>query len=113
MNISSIAVLTKPESFKVVERVLGSDSDFEVFFKDEVGKFVVVIEGSIDDEIRKLTKLQNIEGVISADMVYSYDENELDEAKGKFDLNIATDMLNDENLKAENIKYFGDLKKRF
>ena len=47
-------------------------------------------------------------------MVYSYSESELEALKGDLENdNKFPEWLNDENVKAENIVYNGDLKKRF
>ena len=47
-------------------------------------------------------------------MMYSYSEDELDELKTKLEnTDKIPDWLNDDNVRAEDIKYHGDLKKRF
>lgn len=68
----------------------------------------------MEEEILKLKKIQAIDHVISAEMMYSYSEDELDELKDKVEKdNSVPEWLNDENVKAEDIQYKGDLKKRF
>jgi len=77
-------------------------------------KIIVTIEGEgISEEIVKLKKIQKMDHVISADMMYSYSEDELDREKDKIeksgDIN---DWLNDNRQEAGLINYAGDLKKK-
>jgi nitrate reductase NapD len=61
-----------------------------------------------------LNQLKRIEHIIAADMVYSYSEDELDELRTNIDNEQKIpDWLNDPEARAENIKYNGDLKKKY
>ena len=75
----------------------------------------MTIEGDgIDEEIEKLTKLQFLEGVLSADMVYSYSEEELDKAREHFHkIEDPVPEILKKDVKAEEIVYHGDLKKKY
>ena len=81
MNISSIVVKTAPEKILQVMETM-KDSDLcEIHFHDDLGKIIVTIEGeTISEEMRKMKALQSMPGVISADLAYSYSENEMQEA---------------------------------
>ena len=45
-------------------------------------------------------------------MHYSYNEDELDQMKDNLEISKIPEWLNDENIKAEEIEYHGDLKKK-
>lgn len=115
MNLSSIVVLTTPEYLEVVLENIKSSNEFEYHLHDEKGRIIVTIEGKdTEEEIRKLKALQQIPHVISAEMVFAYSEDELENERQKLEKSSDNipDWLNDENAKAEDIKYKGDLKKR-
>lgn len=115
MNLSSIVVQTKPEYLsEVIEKLKNSDL-CEYHLNDEKGRIVITIEGEgVSEEIGKLKVIQEMPHIISAEMMYSYSEDELNELKDKLEnTDKLPDWLNDENAKAEDIRYHGDLKKRF
>ena len=114
MNISSIVVQTKPEFIDQVVELLKSSDFCEYHFHKDSGHIIVTLEGSgIEEEIKKLKKLQALPNVISAEMVYSYSEDELEQQRDKLELSHTPDWLSDPNVKAQDITYHGDLKKRF
>ncbi|OQX76358.1 MAG: nitrate reductase [Bacteroidetes bacterium 4484_276] len=116
MNLSSIVIQTKAEYLdEVLEAV--KKSDFcEYHLHDDKGRIIVTIEGKdTDEEIRKLRVIEKIPHVISAEMVFAYSEDELEQERDKLekaDDNIPK-WMNDPDAKAGDIKYGGDLKKRF
>lgn len=114
MNISSIVIKTNPQNLDEVLKELNESEICDVHMHDEFGRIVVTIEGEgISEEIKKLKILETMPNVISADMIYSYAEDELNEARENFDKNGGIpDVLKDDNLKAEDITYRGDLKKK-
>ncbi|MBC34482.1 MAG: nitrate reductase [Bacteroidetes bacterium] len=113
MNISSVVVQCKPESMDEVKRGLLKDDLCEIHLEDDKGRIIITLEGSgIEEEIAKLKKVQSIKGVISAEMMYSYAENELDQIREKLEFSEAPEWLNDDNIRAEDIRYKGDLKKK-
>jgi len=115
MNISSIVVQTKKEHSEMVIDALKEGDFCEYHLHDEKGRIIITIEGDgVEDEIKKLRQVQQIPHVISAEMVYAYSEDELDTERDKLQKSDnLPEWLNDENVKAEDIKYKGDLKKRF
>lgn len=116
MNLSSIVVLTKPEYLEEVIGKIKSSDRFEYHLHDEKGRIIVTIEGNdTGEEIGKLKKLQEIEHVISAELVFAYSEDELEKEREKLenaDDNIP-DWLNDPDAPLRDINYGGDLKGKF
>ncbi len=78
MNVSSIVVKTLPEN---MECVIGSINEIdlcEVHFSDAEGKIVVTIEGdSIHEQMESMKCIQGMPFVVSANLAYSYCEDEL------------------------------------
>jgi nitrate reductase NapD len=115
MNISSIVIQCKSEDFDRVKQWCEESDICDYHFGEaKIGKIIVTIEGAgVEEEIEKLKKLQVVPGVITADMMMSYQE-ELDEEIKKLE---AADevpaMLNDDTLDVKDIVYNGDLKKKF
>ncbi len=114
MNISSIVVQCKSENYdKVVQWCENSEiCDFH-FGDKEKGKIIITIEGEdVGEEIEKLKTIQQAPYIIAADMMMTYQEDMLDEEIKNLKQTNPTKWLNDENLKAEDIVYKGDLKKK-
>lgn len=82
---------------------------------DDRGRIIITIEGEgVEQEIAKLRSIQQAEHVISAEMMYAYSEDELDALKTNVENSGSHPAwLNDESIRAEDIRYHGDLKKRF
>ena len=115
MNISSIVIQAKPEYVEEIIAVCEANDFCDYHFHDVAkGKIVVTIEGAnIDEEMSKMKKIEQIPHVICADMMMAYSENELDEERAKLEHTPAVPaMLNDDTLKAEDIVYRGNLKKK-
>jgi len=115
MNISSIVVQCKQENYDNVKKLLEESGLCDYHFGDKtVGKIIITIEGEgVDEEIKKLTAIQQIPGVITADMMQSYQE-ELDEEIRKLEAaDPVPEMLNDDTIDVKDIVYHGDLKKKF
>ncbi len=115
MNISSIVIQCRQEYFESVREWCEKSDLCDYHFGDaDKGKIIVTIEGAgVEEEIAKLTKIQQAPHVIAADMMMTYQE-ELDEEIKK--LNAADPvpaMLNDDTIDVEDIVYNGDLKKKF
>ncbi len=113
MNISSVVIRTLPEhSQKMVE--VFKKSELCEYYLHDVTKIIVAIEGEdISEEIAKLKKLQKMDHVISADMMYSYSEDELEKEKDKIEKSDGINQwLNDNSKDAGLINYAGDLKKK-
>ncbi len=111
MNISSIVVKVKEERFLNVLEILDSSDYCEVHFHEK-GKIVVTIEGdTTDEEIKRLKKIEALEGVLAAEMVYAYSEHELDSERSRIEVSESVpEWLNDENIKAHEIQYKGNIK---
>ncbi len=115
MNISSIVVQTSPSHVeKVVESIKQSDQ-WEYHLHDEQGRIVVVIEGeNIEEEINKLQNLQKVDHVTSAEMVFSFSGDELEQARAELDNNTEIpDFLNNPDAELKDIRYGGDLKGKY
>ena len=114
MNISSIVIRCNPKSLDDVKKRVEDTGMCDIHLVDERGYIIVTIEGEgIDEEVFKMKTLQKVPGVISADMIYSYSEEELDKARDQFEKieNPVPEIL-DKDVRAEDIVYHGDLKKK-
>ncbi len=114
MNISSCVIRCNPENLEAVKKRVEESGVCDIHIVDEKGYLIVTIEGEgIEEEVKKLKTLQFLEGVLSADMVYSYSEDELEEARENFEKieNPVPEIL-EKDVRAEEIVYHGDLKKK-
>ena len=81
MNISSIVVKTASENLDRVMASLKDSGLCEIHFHDESGKIIVTVEGeNVSEEMKKMKAIQNLPEVLSADLSYSYSEQEMQEA---------------------------------
>jgi nitrate reductase NapD len=115
MNISSIVVQTLPQNVESVIESLKESGVCDYHLHDPKGKIIVTVEGKdVEEEIEKLIAIQILPNVIAADMMMTYQEDQLDEEIRKVnEQGVVPAMLNDGNLDPRNIVYNGDLKKRF
>ena len=114
MNISSIVVQVLPKYMDDVLEILQNAEFCDYHFHDkERGKIIVTIEGeTVEDEIKKLKIIQSLQHVLSAEMMMSYSEEELDREIKKLEAqDPVPKILNDDNVRAEDIVYHGDLRK--
>ncbi len=113
MNVSSVVIKTKVGKSQLIINTLNALELCEVYFHENE-KIVVVIEGeSTDEEIRKLKQIEKLGDVLSVGVVFAYSEDELEQERDKIEMAAATpEWLNNENIKAEDIKYKGDLRKK-
>jgi nitrate reductase NapD len=115
MNISSIVVQALPEYIDgLIETFKSSEiCDYHLHDKEK-GKIIVTVEGKgVEEEIEKLVKIQQLPHVIAADMMMTYQEDQLDEEIKKLEAEgPVPEMLNDDTLDARDIVYNGDLKKK-
>lgn len=114
MNISSAVIKVSPGKEKEVLDNLNKSGLCEIH-QCENNKIVITIEGvDISEEVSKLRAIEKIKNVLSAEMIYSYSEDELEQERNKIELSEPVpDWLNNENLNAKNIPYNGNLKKKF
>lgn len=116
MNISSIVVQTAPKFLEEVVEALKNSDVCDYHFHDEKGRIIVTIEGEgVEEEIRKLTAIQEIPHVVAADMSFAYSEEELEAERDKLEKEGTSlpEWLNADNVDVKSIKYHGDLKKKF
>lgn len=115
MNISGILVQTRPEKVEEVAAAIKESNLCEYHLHDKLGRIIVTIEEeNTEAEIKQLKKLQSMKNIIAADMMYSHSEDELDALRDDLDNGgKIPQWLNDPNAKAEDIKYNGDLKKKY
>ncbi len=116
MNISSIVVCVNLKHEEQIISQLNKIEFCEYHLSSGDGRLIVTLEGeSVNDEIQSLTKIKQIPGVISAEMVYSYAADELNREREKLGLadGQPPDWLNDDNVDVSKIKYHGDLRGRF
>jgi len=115
MNISSIVVQVRQEHIdEVVETLKAADFCDYHFHDKSIGKIIVTVEGeSVNEEIAKVKQIQAVPHVIAADMMMTYSEEELEKERSKLEMapNVP-EMLNDDSIRAEDIVYHGDLKKK-
>ena len=115
MNISSIVVQAKPLHVKALIDLFDASDFCDYHFSDEnTGKIVLTIEGEdIDEEMKKLKKIEATPHVISATMMMAYSEDELDVEREKLEHSPSVPpILNDETIALKDIVYKGDLKKK-
>ncbi len=113
MTISSIVIQTKPEHLENLISTINKSELCEYALHDDLGRIIITIEGKdTGDEMQKLAEIQNFDHVISAEMHYSYNEDELEQMRSNLEISEPPEWLNDENVKAEDIEYHGDLKKK-
>lgn len=114
MNISSIVVQTLPKYLDEVVESLKNCDVCDYHMHDEVGRIIITIEGSgVEEELKKLRVIENIPHVASADMQMAYSEEELSTHMERLEnADVVPKVLNDQDVKVEDIVYNGDLKKK-
>lgn len=115
MNISSIVVQARNEFIEgLVEKIKKCDFCDYHFHDVSIGKIIVTVEGEgIEQEMANVRKIEALEHVVSAEMMMAYSEDELDCERDKLQTSdVIPDMLKNNNIKAEDITYQGDLKKK-
>ena len=110
MTISSIIVKVNPDHLREVVSLLSVSELCEYHLDDGKSNIIVTIEGSgTEEELKILRKIQAIDKVLSAEMVYSYSEDEIDELKDALENSSGPpDWLNDDNADVSKIKYGGN-----
>ena len=113
MNISSVVIMCLPENEKSVIEAI-SNCDFCEYHLHQNGKIIVTIEGEdTNEEVKKIRQIEKLPNVISAAMHFTYCEDELEAEKEKLKNDSEFPAwLNDENIKAKDIPYNGNLKNK-
>src|SRR5574344_401067 len=114
MNITSIVVTTLPKNLESVIENLKKSSVCDYHMHDEKGRVIITIEGeNVEDELKKLKVIEAIPNVITADMQMSYSEEELSRHMQVLENSDAVPkVLNDKDVKVEDIVYHGDLRRK-
>lgn len=77
VNISGILIQAWPDELAAVQSRLEAIPGVEVHAEDEKGHLVVTIESeNVKATAEIMTTLQNVEGVLSASMVYHHEEQQ-------------------------------------
>ncbi|MFZ5574313.1 MAG: chaperone NapD [Pseudomonadota bacterium] len=77
MNLSGILVMTRPENLSAVAAELNALPGVEVHHEDAVGRLVAVLEAeSVRAEADGLRRIKTIPGVLMAEMVFHYFEDD-------------------------------------
>ena len=88
MNVSSIVIKASPERFSEVLNALRESEVCALHFHDSKSAIVVTIEGeNVDEEMEKMKELAALPNVLSAELIYTYSEDESKEAKKLFEAN--------------------------
>lgn len=114
MNIASIVVKILPKNSEHIIQILKNSDFCEYQLYDEKGRIIVTVEAEgISGEIASLKQIKKIPMVISAEVVYSYSEHELEAEREKMEIKEpVAPWLNDENVDVNDIKYSGDLRRK-
>lgn len=77
MNLSGILVMARPENLSAVVAELNALPGVEVHLQDPVGRLVVVLEAdSVRAEADGLRHIKSVPGVLMAEMVFHYFEDD-------------------------------------
>lgn len=113
MNISSAVVKVKPGNHEFVITELNKTIGCEVHIH-EGEKIIITIEAKdVNAEIGIVRSIEQINHVLTVEMVYAYSEDELEKERDKVEFASETpEWLNNDNIDANQIKYGGDLRKK-
>ena len=115
MNVSSIVVQALPEYIDELVAFFKETDDIDYHLHDkEKGKIIVTVEGEgVEEEIKKLVKIQQHPHVIAADMMMTYQEDQLDEEIKKLESEDPVPaILNETDVDVRDVVYNGDLKNK-
>jgi nitrate reductase NapD len=115
MNVSSIVIQARNEYIEgLVEQIKNCDYCDYHFHNASIGKIIVTVEGEgISEEMEKVRKLESLKYVLSAELMMSYSEDELDRERDKLvNSDVVPDVLKNDLISAEDIIYGGNLKKK-
>ena len=109
-NVSSLVVLCATSEIARLWEAINAISGAECHYKDESGKIIVTLESqSIEEEIKLLKRIESLEGVISAQMIYAYHSTELEEMREEIAQQDAIPAILKEDKSADKITYSGDV----
>lgn len=108
-NLSSVLIVAKKEYMSELELKIAKIPCCSVELCEE-DKMVVVIESAnLDEELKAFKELESLPHIISANMVFSYQD--LDEDMQKAINSGAVEVLKKDE-KAEDVRYFGNIYKQ-
>ncbi|BCD63090.1 periplasmic nitrate reductase NapD [Nitratiruptor sp. YY08-26] len=114
MTLSSCVIRCNPRDLEDVKKRVEEANVCDIHIVDESGYIVVTIEGeNTAQEIDKLKTLQFLDGVLSADLIYSYSEEELEALREDLEVQEPVPEILEKEVPAEQIVYHGDLKKKY
>lgn len=113
MNISSAIVKVKPGSKESVLTIMNNINGCEIHIHQKE-KIIITIEAKdVNGEIAIVKEIEQLNNVLSVEIVYAYSEEELEKERHKVDFAEETPAwLNNNNVDARQINYGGDLKKK-
>ncbi len=85
MNISSAVVKVPPQYLNEVIEALRNSGLCDVHFNDDKGRIIITVEGNnVADEMDKFDRISKIPHVLSVDLVYAYNEEDLIDAINEY-----------------------------
>ncbi|AQW80692.1 chaperone NapD [Campylobacter pinnipediorum] len=106
MNISSVIIyIDKPNLVDEVLARVKEVKDCEIITYEGIKIVAVITVDSVNEEVKKFKELESISGVSSVAMAYTYQED-IEFDKDKIDI---SDMLKNDDIKAEDIVYNGSV----
>lgn len=111
MNLSSVLIVSEKEKIEQIKEKIKKVPFCSVELVQD-DKIVVIIESkNLEDELSAYKNLEKLDGIISINMVFSYQD--LDEEREKIlKANFQADDFN-EKLKKDNLEYYGNIYKKF
>ena len=77
MNISSLVVHTHPQNADVLQGELANLPGVDIHGANEAGRIVITIEDTSDNSpADTIMNVQNMQGVLSASLIYNYCDDE-------------------------------------
>ena len=113
MNCSSIVITVADEMTNSLISKIKESGICEYHLHKENQIIATIEVDAIEKEIAIIKDIQGWQGVISAEMVYSYCEDQINSLRDNVEiLDSVPPVLADETLRAEQITYHGDLKRK-
>lgn len=109
MNISSIIIYTNKISNQQILQEIKKIQEVEIVTVADDKIVALINSKNNDDEITIFRKLETIKDVISVAMVYAYQEEIQQDIQNIKEAEPVSKMLNEENIKAEQIVYNGHI----
>lgn len=109
-NVSSLVVLCVPQDMESLWKKINMISGAECHYQDASGKIIVTLESqSIEEEIKIVKRIERLEGVILAQMIYAYHSTELEAMREEINKQDTIPAVLQGEKNAEKIFYSGDV----